>query len=268
MIAEEDDGSMSTADVVEALLQYDGEEGAAHTVPSNITTGVEAPPTLPPGSPISTTRSRRRTNEPTVTIHGANWYKNDIPMNGPMMETDFIIKTLIGENITRNSDRNNRWSHLEYFLFMIPPKQLNLSVSKTKQQLEKHGIEGTAKGEILKFFGVCILITRFEFGRRSSLWVTTVPSKYVPVAALGRIGMSRNIFDQLWKHIRFAQQPEERPEGMSSTSYGLRLINDYIKNYNKHRVNMFIPSSRICIDESISRWYGLEGGWINVGLPI
>ena len=24
----------------------------------------------------------------------------------------------------------------------------------------------------------------------------------------------------------------------------------------------------ICVDESISRWYGLGGGWINIGLPM
>ena len=260
VIAEEDHGSMSIADAVETIVQHDGKEGATRTVPNNITTGVEAPPTLPPGSPASKTRSRRKTNLPTVTIHGANWYKNDIPMNGPMMETDFIIKTLIGENITRNSDRNNRWSHLEYFLFMIPPKQLNLSVSKTKQQLEKYGIEETTKGEILKFFGVCILITRFEFGRRLSLWAAAAaPSKYVPAAALGKTGMSRNRFDQLWKLIRFSQQPEERPEGMSSGSYRRRLIDDYIRIFNEHHENMFILSSRICADEFISKWYGFGG---------
>ena len=27
------------------------------------------------------------------------------------------------------------------------------------------------------------------------------------------------------------------------------------------------PSQRIVVDESISRWYGLGGHWINMGLP-
>ena len=34
------------------------------------------------------------------------------------------------------------------------------------------------------------------------------------------------------------------------------------KKFNEHPENMFIPSSRICVDESISRWYS----WINIGL--
>ena len=106
---------------------------------------------------------------------------------------------------------------------------MNSIVSETNQQLEKHDIEGTTKGEILKFFGVCILITRFEFGRRLSLWAAAAaPSKYVPAAALGKTGMSRNRFDQVWKHIRFSQQPEERPEDMFSESYRWRLIDDCI----------------------------------------
>ena len=28
-----------------------------------------------------------------------------------------------------------------------------------------------------------------------------------------------------------------------------------------------MPASTICVDESISRWYGLGGHWINMGLP-
>jgi len=29
----------------------------------------------------------------------------------------------------------------------------------------------------------------------------------------------------------------------------------------------FHPADIICVDESISRWYGLGGSWINKGLP-
>ena len=31
---------------------------------------------------------------------------------------------------------------------------------------------------------------------------------------------------------------------------------------------MFIPGDCICADESISRWCGLGGEWINIGLPM
>ena len=37
---------------------------------------------------------------------------------------------------------------------------------------------------------------------------------------------------------------------------------------NEHRVAYFHPSSINYVDESISRWYGLGGSWINKGLPM
>jgi hypothetical protein len=40
-----------------------------------------------------------------------------------------------------------------------------------------------------------------------------------------------------------------------------------VDNYNEHRKSYLIPSWQICVDESIGRWYGLGGSWINEGLP-
>ena len=68
--------------------------------------------------------------------------------------------------------------------------------------------------------------------------------------------------------MRFSQQPDQRPEGMSSESYRWKLVDDFVTNFNQHRESMFVPSSLICVDESISRWYGLGGDWINMGLPM
>jgi hypothetical protein len=48
--------------------------------------------------------------------------------------------------------------------------------------------------EILKFFGDLILMAKFEFGSKASLWSTTAPSKYIPAPANGRTDMSRNRF--------------------------------------------------------------------------
>ena len=40
-----------------------------------------------------------------------------------------------------------------------------------------------------------------------------------------------------------------------------------ISNFNEHRAASYHPSDTIVVDESISRWYGLGGDWINTGLP-
>ena len=55
---------------------------------------------------------------------------------------------------------------------------------------------------------------------------------------------------------------------MSHAEYRWLLVDDMVEIFNSHREDSFIPSERICVDESISRWYGLGGVWINIGLPI
>ena len=127
----------------------------------------------------------------------------------------------------------------------------------------------TTIGELLKFFGILVIITRFEFGKRSSLWTDTAHTRFVPPPNLGHTtGMSRHRFDQLWRHVVWSLQPSERPDGMSHEEWRWALIQDFVDNFNSHREEFFSPSWLLCADESISRWYGLGGTWINIGLPM
>ena len=71
----------------------------------------------------------------------------------------------------------------------------------TSQQLVKHGDKGTTKEEIIKWFGIIILATRFEFGDRASLWYTVFQSKYRYDPAFGKTRMNRHWFDMLWRHV-------------------------------------------------------------------
>jgi len=151
---------------------------------------------------------------------------------------------------------------------MFPPIQLNHIVVLTNRELSKITTLITTKGEILKFFGVIILATRFEFQSRASLWSATALSRYTPAAALGKTGMSRTRFDLLWKSIRFSDQPEERPVGVTSEQHRWMLVDDFVSNFNSHRESQVVPSWVLCVDESISRWYGQGGNWINLGLPM
>jgi hypothetical protein len=122
-------------------------------------------------------------------------------VNGPIVEQDFAIKTPIGETITRLSDRNGNKSRLDYFMLMFAPSELTLINTLTSEQLVKDNEKSTTKGEILKFFGLLIPITRFDFTQRSSLWSNVAPSKYIPAPALGKTGMSRDQFDSIMKNI-------------------------------------------------------------------
>jgi Transposase IS4 len=44
-------------------------------------------------------------------------------------------------------------------------------------------------------------------------------------------------------------------------------VQGFVNAINSHRKERFDPSEMICVDECISRWYGLDGSWIDVGLP-
>jgi hypothetical protein len=80
--------------------------------------------------------------------------------------------------------------------------------------------------------------------------------------------MTRNRFDEIWKCMRFSHQRPERPVYLSHELYRWELVDDFVSFFNDHRQQQVYPSDRICVDESISRWYGMGGDWINVGLPV
>jgi hypothetical protein len=45
------------------------------------------------------------------------------------------------------------------------------------------------------------------------------------------------------------------------------LVDDFISEFNKHQRACFRPLEMVTIDESMIRWYGIGGHWINAGLP-
>jgi hypothetical protein len=178
------------------------------------------------------------------------------------------VKITVGEMVSPGLDIGKHRSRLDYFLLMFPLLQLNKIGRLTNLHLAKKRRRLTTVGEVIKFFGLLILTTIFEFGRRSSLWSTSPFSKYHGVPCFGKTGMSRQRFDDLWSTIAFSEQPATRLEWMSSEQHCWLLVNGFVDKFNNYRKNYFIPSRTICVDDSISRWYGQGGCWINIGLPM
>jgi hypothetical protein len=211
---------------------------------------------------------------PAISINGNDWWEDDvmcnIPINGVHQQRSWSVRNSVGESFGPGTDSNlcNARSRLDYFLMMMPQSALVDIVRYTNQQLHEAGKTGTTTGEMLKFFGVLILATKFEFTDRRSLWKTTAPSKYIPAPNFGRTGMSKNRFDDIFASFRTGHQPNAKPDTMSSEEYRWLLVDNFVKHVNEHRINCFTPSDLICVDESISRWYGQGGGWINHGLPV
>ena len=139
----------------------------------------------------------------------------------------------------RGGDHQNSYSRLEYFLMLFPPQQLQLILQLTNNGLAMARKNYTTAGEIVKFFGVMLLVTRFEFGSRASLWSNVTTNKYIPAPSFGSTGMPRKRFDDLWMCIRFSEQPPNRPSDMTSEQYRWRLVDDFVKNFNEHRAQNF-----------------------------
>ncbi len=210
--------------------------------------------------------------EPAQVAHGTPWFEEKGRarhcINGIKPYKEWSITTAVGETISASDvERASRYSRLDYFLMLFPGDQLLHTVRLTNEKLAKKNAEPTTRQEILKFFGLSILVARFEFCNRRDLWRTVAPSKYEPAMNFGLSGMSRNRYDILYTTISFSQQPEVRPENMRHEQWRWMLVDDFVDAFNRHREEFFTPSDRICVDESFSRWYGLGGFWINKGLP-
>ena len=124
--------------------------------------------------------------------------------------------------------------------------------------------------ELLQWIGVCMLIASINFrGNRRKLWEGGgAASKYLHSYDLRATGMSRNRFDDIWFAVRWSRQSPEQPVGMSSEQYRWMLINDFVANINKYCQRTFVPGGHLEADETIIRWYGKGGAFVDAGLPM
>jgi hypothetical protein len=124
-----------------------------------------------------------------AAAHGLDWVRAsraDLPLNGNIPFRQWSVKSAVvvaGDILypggPMNRQQEQMMSPLDYFLLMFPPKQL------------------TTTGEFLKWFGLIILTTRFEFASRALLWLAIATSKFFPAPQFGGLtGMSRNRFDE------------------------------------------------------------------------
>jgi Transposase IS4 len=232
-------------------------------------TGRAVPETVQTQASSSTSSSQR----PVASVHEMDWFDDDTtsyPTNGSFPRRTWkLFCQYTDREFTPGCDPHGKVSALEFFMAVFPKEQLRKMVAETSDVLQKNGHPKVTKGELLKWFGILLLITRFEFGERKDLWNTTSRCKYIPAPNFGeRTGMTRDRFHTLFRYMVWSTQPSIRPEGMLSEAYRWLLVEDFVKNFNDHRANLFSPGWQVCVDESISRWYGLGGHWINIGLPM
>ena len=139
--------------------------------------------------------------EAAAMVHDQEWFVDDpatkLPVNGNYHSRNWAVKTRMGYMLGCGGDHQNSYSYLEYFLMLFPPEQLQLILQLTNNELAMARKNYTTAGEIVKFFGVMLLVTQFEFGSRASLWSNVTTNKYIPAPSFGLTGMPRKWFDDL-----------------------------------------------------------------------
>ena len=245
--------------------------------PATITVPI-APIEPPPAPQLPTTSTGDSTTEdelsqrgsaPVATCHGRDWYTADTDTTRKMKKVplrQWAVKDAFGEKVYPGTNRN--LSRLDAFMMLFPREQFNAMIEMTNRNLAKEGLDQTTLGELVKFIGVIIMMTRVKMRVRRDLWNTSARSRYLPAYNFGSMGLSRHRWEQLWKHVRWSEQPPSRPQGMTHERWRWSLISDFVDRFNEHRATRFIPSDALCMEESMSKWYGLGGGWINIGLPM
>ena len=210
--------------------------------PSNTNTSLEQPTVaVARATPPLTTKNNNTVianndtplPEVAATVHEQEWFVEDpatkLPVNGNYHSHNWAVKTRMGYMLGRGGDHQNSYSRLEYFLMLFSPQQLQLILQLTSNELAMARKNYTMAGEIVKFFGVMLLVTRFEFGSQASLWSNVTTNKYILAPSFGLTGMPWKQFDDPWMCIRLSEQPPNRPSDMTSEQYRWRLVDDFIK---------------------------------------
>lgn len=133
-----------------------------------------------------------------------------------------------------------------YFMATFLADQLVRMVILNSAKLRARGMQATTAGEVLKFLGVVILATRYEFGAGADLWVTKPRSKYLLAPAFGeRTDLPRSRFEALWSCATFSAQSAE---GDATEKGRWELIDDFVAAMNADRAARVVSSEVICVD--------------------
>jgi hypothetical protein len=132
---------------------------------------------------------------------------------------------------------------------MMPPAQLSLILELTNERLAEREKQKMSRQELLRWIGVCVLITSINFrGRHCSLWEGGgAYSRYLSSFDLRATDMSRNRFDDIWYAVRWSPQPPEQPHDMSSEQYRWMLVDDFVASINEYWARTS--------DKLMIRWY-------------
>ena len=108
---------------------------------------------------------------------------------------------------------------------MFPTDELNLILTLTNVDLRRYILPSTTTSDIIKLFGVLILITCYDFLSLHYMWSSRYQYKSNNPTSMGNSGSKIPRCDHLCSCIQFSRQHNPRPEWMSMKEWGCQLIN-------------------------------------------
>jgi hypothetical protein len=126
-------------------------------------------------SPVSLDRAHNVVETATSTTRRVLWDGEDVlqPVGGDVPRRLWTLQTAAGVTIIERGDAGSAIPPrrpYDYFMAVFPPDQLVRMVELTNDKLATNKQPQLTTGGLLKFFGVLILGTRYEFGHRADLW--------------------------------------------------------------------------------------------------
>lgn len=181
---------------------------------------------------------------PEAVANSQKWYKADsiTEVNTPLQPLEACVDSITG-GVIREGTLPDSASLYDLFLSMFPVDYLSKLVRWTNFKLQKKRIAGTTSGEVLKFFGALILMTRTKFGARRELWRSRSASKYLPLHDFSKV-ISRNRFELLLSNLSFCTPFERTATDRSAVEREKwKCIEPFIESFNRHRLQHVNPVS-------------------------
>ena len=134
---------------------------------------------------------------------GKTWtvpnHELDVDLNGRLSCATWSIHDVFLSVHREGSDVDGGMLQLDFFFLVFLPRAVWHGIALTNVQFNQ--MEGQDKmdiEELMRFFGLSLLMTCIGFANHCDFWSLDGPSKHLPSPAFGRLCMSRNPFDAVW----------------------------------------------------------------------
>ena len=108
---------------------------------------------------------------PVINCHGNVWVKSDVTLalNGFVKSRRWKGIPPVDKIFTAGHGPCSTTPY-DFFMWMFPLEHLGLIVNHTNKKLNNRGLPVTSRGEVLRYFGILLLMNRYQFGNRRDLW--------------------------------------------------------------------------------------------------